>query len=109
MVLIFRRPLRGASSAWLSSGTLGWLDFVPVAYFSISAWSPTEDRGPCLSARRPMRHENLVVRLVINKRVLFTHSGGVLFLGATNKWVAYHGSGVPLTPGVFCRGPTLSP
>ena len=77
MVLILREPLLGASSWWLCSGTLGWVEFVP--YFSISAWSRTEDCGPCLSVRRPMRHENLVVRLVFNKYYLPV-AGGV------NSW-----------------------
>ena len=43
MVLILRRPLWGASSSQLSSGSLGRVEFVP--YFSISAWSRTEDSG----------------------------------------------------------------
>ena len=84
----------------LSSGTLGW---VAVAYLlSISAWSPTEDRGPCLSARRPMRHENLA----IDNGVLFTHNLGCLI---SYKWVACNGLEVPLTPGIFSTVPTRSP
>ena len=54
------------------------------------ALSPTEGCGPCSSAQRPMRHENLLVRRVVNNRVLFTHSWGC-FIGTTNNWVAYHG------------------
>ena len=49
---------------------------------------------------------NATWKPVINNRLLFTHSLGCLFLGTINKWVAYHCLGVPITPGVFCRGPT---
>lgn len=36
-----------------------------------------------------------------------SNTGSVLFHGTTNKWVAYHGSGVPPNLGVFSRRPTL--
>ena len=42
-MLGLRRPLCRACLAWLSSSTLGWVQFAPVAYFSISAWFLTEN------------------------------------------------------------------
>ena len=49
-------PGLGSSWFWLPY-RLSIEEFVPVANFSTSAWSITEERAPCLTARRAMRDE----------------------------------------------------
>ena len=56
--------------------TLGftWIlreEFVPVTYFSTSAWFLTEGRGPRLSTRRPMQHVVWFVVFILNFTCVF--------------------------------------